>query len=789
MATAGKSSLARRALATTAALALAISGVVLAAPSASALSITPGPGPNLTDIVRSVPVPPSVTATAPRVNVGEVGQPVQNAEIKLPVDASHATWRPGDQLVLSLPTNVTWSAAPTVQVWTSDYASHPATGPGSTPGGTFPTPALVPTTLNNYAPTFEAVQLSGSQAILTFSNNQRGYAPGDSQYFATTFTNSPTATGTFYVELTGMQVDVAAGALGGPLGLTVSGNNVINDSYGTIGYATTPAVSTTICLSNPALNQASYVGGTTTIGWVIPAAISIPAMVSPIVPNSGLNPLPNVTITETVPNGLTDGSYTLQASQTSSSNVQQYLAFDNPTNNPPIPQFDAYATGDFTVTNFANSTPTMLTFDVVGQNPAVIQTMILHNLRVNTTNALTGQITLVLTPVIYPYLHDALNHKSYWECNNATSTFSQSPDDLTDFNASTTIPVPPNNVRIGGIDRYDTAALLADRFGHSLSVIVANGEQYKGGFDALSANYLAGEVDAPILLTMRDSVPDVTLQAVRNVLKFPSYSKRTIYVIGDQNSVSNAAAEQLRTAFQAAKTDVQIVRVSGADRYATSAAVTTLKGVTGIRKLTFDYGLPMVRTAIIATGQVTADALAAGPISYNGLPVLLTNGASLSTAVTDALQSMDIKQVLILGGTPSVATSVETQLNGLGITRITRIAGPDRFGTAADLWTFAFLPAPTVTQPHSGGLGFLNEGEYNIAFLANGYIFADALAAGPLAGSMGNAALLLTPQDVLAPATAAWLTSFKASIYEVIGLGQQPSLSQAVLTAASAAAN
>ncbi len=782
-------SVATRVVATAAAFALAVSGAVVAAPAASALSLAP-PGPDLTDIVRSIPVPPDPAAVAPRVDVGGVNQAVQAVEIKLPVDRTHATWRPGDQLQLNLPTNVTWSTAPTVEVYTTDYTRPP----GSPTGGTFPAGAAATDTLANHAPTFEAPQLinGGNGAILTFSNNQRNYQPGDPFYFATTFPLAPVAAaGTFYVELSGWKVSVAPGALGGALGLTVSGNNVVNDSYGTIGYQTTPAVTTTICLNNPALNKASYVGGTTTIGWVNPAAISIAVPTAPILPNSGLNPLPNVTITETVPNGLTNGTYTLRASQKNSANVQQFLKFDNPANNPPTPQFDAYATGDFAVTDFKNTPdPTKLTFVVAGQNPAVIQSMILHNLRVDTDgSSLTGQITLILTPVIYPYLHDALNHKSVWDCNNVPSTFSQSPDDLDNFAPTATIPVPPNNVRIGGIDRYDTAALVAAQFGHSLSVVVANGEQAKGGFDALSANYLAGEVDAPILLTAKNSVPDVTLQAVRNVLKFPSYSKRTIYVIGDQNSISNAAAEQLRTAYKAAKTDVQIVRVAGPNRYATSAAVTTLKGTNGIQKLTFDYGLPKVRTAIIATGQVTADALAAGPISYEGLPVLLTNGTSLSSAVTDALQSMDIKQVLILGGTPSVATSVQTQLNGLGITRITRIAGPDRFATAADLWTFAFKPAPTPQNPTGGGLGFLNMQENNIAFLANGFGFADALTAGPLAGSMGNAALLLTPQNVLAPATAAWLTNFKSSIYEVIGLGQQPSVSQAVLNAASAAAN
>lgn len=55
--------------------------------------------------------------------------------------------------------------------------------------------------------------------------------------------------------------------------------------------------------------------------------------------------------------------------------------------------------------------------------------------------------------------------------------------------------------RIGGTDRYQTAALLAQQFGSANAVIVANGSTAKGGFDALSANYLAGQLGAPIVLT------------------------------------------------------------------------------------------------------------------------------------------------------------------------------------------------------------------------------------------------------------------------------------------------
>src|SRR4051812_7207061 len=62
--------------------------------------------------------------------------------------------------------------------------------------------------------------------------------------------------------------------------------------------------------------------------------------------------------------------------------------------------------------------------------------------------------------------------------------------------------------RIAGSSRYATAAQIAvDSFGKANGIILATGETFP---DALSASFLAGYVNSPILLSHRTSVPQET---------------------------------------------------------------------------------------------------------------------------------------------------------------------------------------------------------------------------------------------------------------------------------------
>jgi putative cell wall-binding protein len=275
--------------------------------------------------------------------------------------------------------------------------------------------------------------------------------------------------------------------------------------------------------------------------------------------------------------------------------------------------------------------------------------------------------------------------------------------------------------RINGDDRYATAQAVAEEYGDKTDVILANGET---GFyaDALSANVLAGELDAPILLTRDDRTPPETLQQLKDM------GAENITVVGGPGVVSEEQVAALEDA------GYTVTRIAGTDRFETNADV-----IAAGPDAKDNLGL-------IATGFNFADALAAGPFAYNGHPLGLTTNDDIDDAVVDALEAKGVTEVLIFGGPNAVGAEVVTELATAGITVEERFAGTDRSETSkiAAEWGLA-------------NAGFTNTG----VNVASGYVQgggADALAGGPLTG-MQNRPLLITknvenPDDVLTYLTA-----------------------------------
>ncbi len=333
--------------------------------------------------------------------------------------------------------------------------------------------------------------------------------------------------------------------------------------------------------------------------------------------------------------------------------------------------------------------------------------------------------------------------------------------------------------RVAGADRYATASLLAESYTAAQSgtatnaIVIANGEDFKGGFDALSASYLAGRVGAPILLTRGDALPDSTAATLCDVLNNGGTStERNIYVIGSGDSVSNAVASQLANIYHPGGVTVTVSRIAGSDRYQTSAKIATVNFGSGVGSAPLTAGGASAPTAILASGVVNADALSAGPVSAAlDLPVLLTAPDALDPSVAAALQSLGIRNVIALGGTDRISGSVVSQLQSMGLT-VSRIAGSDRYDTAARLNGFA-----------RSVLGLAG----STVALANGVTgFPDALTAGPYLGRWGNA-LLLVPSDATAlpDSSAAFLKAQAGTVTNVQALGQPATVSAAVLSQAA----
>ena len=236
---------------------------------------------------------------------------------------------------------------------------------------------------------------------------------------------------------------------------------------------------------------------------------------------------------------------------------------------------------------------------------------------------------------------------------------------------------------------------------------------------------------------------------------------------------------------------LEVIRLGGANRYETNekanefaAALFQFSNPVGRTNLT--YGESSKLTALLATGQDYADALALGPATtgtFRGnLPLVLTQGNALSATAKSQLANFGIQQVVLAGGANAVSSAVETELTGMGI-KVLRIDGADRYETATKVADFELLP-DTATPTSDGGLGFDSFAEQ--IYLATGQKFADALAAGPLAGGY-ETPVLLTRTDALTPVTQTWLAAHKAMYDQVVALGLGAAVSEAALDAANAA--
>jgi putative cell wall-binding protein len=188
--------------------------------------------------------------------------------------------------------------------------------------------------------------------------------------------------------------------------------------------------------------------------------------------------------------------------------------------------------------------------------------------------------------------------------------------------------------RIAGADRYATAAAISNAFAPGVSAVyVASGANWP---DALAAVPHAARAGAPILLTKPNELPPATRNALTRL------QPGRIIVLGGTVSVSAGIASQLDTY----DTGGGVVRLAGADRYATAAAISQYH---------HPSGAPM---AYVATGLNFPDALAAGaPAAIRGAPTILVKGTVPPSAAAE-LERLNPVRIIVLGGPRVVNQSV-----------------------------------------------------------------------------------------------------------------------------------
>ncbi len=305
----------------------------------------------------------------------------------------------------------------------------------------------------------------------------------------------------------------------------------------------------------------------------------------------------------------------------------------------------------------------------------------------------------------------------------------------------------PAATQVSGVDRFDTAAQIATKaFTTATTVVVANGDR---AIDAQAGAYVAGLNNAPILLTQKSNVPAYTVDAIKKL------GATKAIVLGDSNSVDATALAQMTAA------GLTVTVVAGADRFETAADIYNL----GTTKSSTVF---LARADLLA-GQVSPDALAASPLSYDGTPVLLTNAASLPQATADAIKNGGVKNVVVLGN--AITDSVKTAVTALGAT-VTTIAGDDRSLTAQKIADYGIA-----------------QGKYmkTTATIANGDKI-DALAAGPWAAKNMAPILLTLGTNSLGTGTTNYLTANASTLTTGVAFGDTTSVPTALTAAAKTAA-
>ncbi|CZR99458.1 N-acetylmuramoyl-L-alanine amidase LytC precursor [Clostridioides difficile] len=206
--------------------------------------------------------------------------------------------------------------------------------------------------------------------------------------------------------------------------------------------------------------------------------------------------------------------------------------------------------------------------------------------------------------------------------------------------------------KIQGKDKYETAALIADKQNYTTAIIINSDDTLA---DGLSASGLAGVENAPILLTKKNSIPYSTLERLNKKVK-------KVYIVGGESSVGKEVEKILEDK------NIEIHRISGEDRIKTSYNVAKeISSKTKIEKvfLTNAY-------------KGEADSISASQVAVKEKsPIILSNGENIPFKTNNL-------KCFAIGGNKSISNNLVKSTNS------TRLGGLDRFETNYKIITYFY---------------------------------------------------------------------------------------------------
>lgn len=191
--------------------------------------------------------------------------------------------------------------------------------------------------------------------------------------------------------------------------------------------------------------------------------------------------------------------------------------------------------------------------------------------------------------------------------------------------------------RIGGEDRYATAALISEAtFPAGVpAAFVATARDYP---DALAGGAASAKHGGPVLLVGPAAVPEVTTRELQRL------RPGRIVVLGGTGAVDESVARELGAI-------APVERIGGEDRFATAALVS---GQT----------FPLVSRVFVATGRNYPDALAASAAAAGEAPVLLVGRDAVPDVVREELARLRPYRIVLLGGEGAIAEPVAEIVRG-----------------------------------------------------------------------------------------------------------------------------
>ncbi len=283
-----------------------------------------------------------------------------------------------------------------------------------------------------------------------------------------------------------------------------------------------------------------------------------------------------------------------------------------------------------------------------------------------------------------------------------------------------TIPVNPAFAmgnRIGS-QTFDNVALAVEvakqGWQSATNVILARDDQFS---DALAAAPLSKKLDAPILMTGSFNLDERTLTEIREL------GAQNVYIVGGTVAISQGIQDSLIS------NGFTITRIAGQQGYDTAALISS------------KVGIDSTHTVYLANGHAIPDAIAISAFAAEqGNPILLTDRDSLPPSTVQALADLKVSNVVLLGGTAVIDTSVENELRAKY--SVQRWGGYDRYDTQSIIFQNLFN-----TQIPQSPLYFTS-GLVRQDDLSSGKPYADALLTAALAAKTGGFVAMLPPSDL-----------------------------------------